>query len=105
MTFSSKLPEETPQSLWKDLSERGARMIMTIPCNSKVEDMSGFISICGDQSDLPILTVCVETPLKNKCIVSNIVFSSPEHYESILNKLVIDFSCNFNVLSYCEKIV
>ena len=95
MTFSSKLPNETPQSVWAELNNAGARILLTIPFGVPTDKMAGFISICGDKDSLPVLTMCVETPKQNKCIVSTIVYPSIREYETFVEKMLLDFSIEF----------
>lgn len=95
MSFYSKIPEKTPQDMWKELEELGGRMIETIPFGSNTEDMEGFICVLGKDQELPVLTFCIANPAKDKCITANIIFNSSEHYNIFIDKLNIDFIKNF----------
>ena len=96
MSFYSKVPERSPQDLWKEISSLDGRLIQTIPYNSSIENMDGFISVMGKEEELPVLSICVQSPTKEKCLVTNIVFSSKDHYNSFLNSLTIDMIKNFS---------
>ena len=96
MSFSAKI-KETPQSLLEEQKKLGARLIMTIPYNSTVDQMQGFISIIGGSPDglLPVLTVCVQNPNAG-ATVSTIVFKNDDHYLEFIDKLMADAYLNFN---------
>lgn len=95
MSFSSRV-EDTPQTLWKELEESGARLLMTIPFNSPIEKALGFMSVAGDTDNLPLLTICVINANTEKTTVSTIVFPNSKEFEKLVNKLYIDFATNFN---------
>jgi hypothetical protein len=97
MSFYSKVPVKTPQDLWEELSEIKARMIQTIPFDSSIDKMEGFICVAGKEDELPVISICVQNPSKDKCMVTNIVFRSRQDYESFLNTMTIDFVNNFNI--------
>lgn len=98
MSFSSKLNKETPQSLWSEQQSLGARLMTTIPFGSKVENMSGFISVMGSAKEgseflLPVLTICVEKP-SGGAIASTIVFPSQETYFKFIDSIHLDaYTC------------
>ena len=96
MSFYSKLPNTKPLDIWKELEESGSRIIETIPFGSSLEDMEGFLSITGKDNELPIMTFCVSNPTKDKCLVTNIVFSSVEHYNKVIDSINIDLVRYFN---------
>ena len=95
MSFSSRV-EDTPQTLWKELEQSGARLLMTIPFNSPIEIALGFMSVAGDQENLPLLTICVINANTERTTVSTIVFPNSKEFEKLVNKLYIDFATNFN---------
>ena len=96
MSFASGVPEETPQSLWSELQENNSRLLLTIPFGCEPEKMIGFVAVTGDVSCLPLLTICIEKPSKDRCIVTNIVFPSKEIYQEFVDKLYIDSKMNFS---------
>lgn len=96
MSFSSNLPKETPQSLWSELKKINSRLLLTIPFGSKEEDMVGFIAVTGGKDQaLPFLTMCVQKPTKEKCVVSTIVFPSADEYVKFSEKLYMDAVTRF----------
>ena len=97
MSFYSKLPNTNPLDIWKELKESGSRIIETIPFGSSLEDMEGFLSITGKDKELPVLTFCVSNPTKDKCLVTNIVFSSVDHYNQVIDYLSIDLVKFFDI--------
>ena len=100
MSFSSNLPKETPQSLWSELKKINSRLLLTIPFGAKEEDMVGFIAVTGNQNEaLPFLTMCVQKPTKEKCVVSTIVFPSSDEYVKFSEKLYMDAVTRFENLN------
>lgn len=97
MSFYSKIPEKTPQDMWKEIQEIDGRMIQTIPFESSEEDMEGFIAVIGKQDELPVITFCIANPQKDKTIAVNIVFDTLERYNSFIDNLNIDLFKNFNI--------
>lgn len=97
MTFSSKLPKETPQTLWSSLKKNNSRLILTIPFGSKPKDMQGFVSVTGNGNELPLLTICVQNVLQDKCTVTNMVFTDVKTYTDFIDGLFIDSRKNFNI--------
>jgi len=97
LSFSSKI-NETPQSLLEEQEKLGARLIMTIPFDSTVDRMQGFISVMGGNHNedylLPILTICVQNPNAG-ATVSTIVFKNDSHYLEFIDKLMTDAYLNF----------
>ena len=89
MSFSSNLKTETPQSLWSKQEEIGARMMLTLPFGSRVDQMDGFISVLGDKDALPVLTICVKKPTGG-AIASTVVFSSPGEYIDFIDRIHLD---------------
>ena len=75
MTFAAPVNEKTPQSVLKEQLDMGARLMLTIPFGSSVEDMEGFVSVMGskDVHD-PVMTLCIGKPTGG-CILSTIVFT------------------------------
>jgi len=97
LSFSAKI-KETPQSLLEEQERLGARLIMTIPFDSPVDSMQGFVSVMGgnnnDENFLPILTICVQNPNAG-ATVSTIVFKNDSHYLEFIDKLMTDAYLNF----------
>lgn len=97
MSFSAKI-KETPQSLLEEQKKLGARLIMTIPYDSSVDKMQGFISVIGgdhnNENLLPVLTICVQNPNAG-ATVSTIVFKGDSHYLEFIDKLMTDAYLNF----------
>ena len=97
MSFYSKIPKKTPIDVWEELKDSGARILETIPFGSSFDEMEGFISICGKGAELPLMTICISNPIKDKCLVTNVVFRSLDHYNSFLNSLNIDLVNFFDI--------
>jgi hypothetical protein len=100
MTFASKLDKETPQTLWKEQSELGARLMFTIPFGSPTDSMQGFISVLGSESveqdfSFPVMTICVEKPTGG-AIVSTVVFPDQDIYLDFIDKFHADAYSNFS---------
>ena len=100
MTFASTLNKETPQSVWKEQKDLGARLLFTIPSGSSEEDMQGFISTMGskdneDEFFFPVLTLCVEKP-SGGAIVSTLVFPSQDVYLNFIDKIHVDAYTSFS---------
>lgn len=97
MSFSAKI-KENPQSMLEEQKKLGARLIMTIPYNSTVDKMQGFVSVIGGASNeddlLPVLTICVQNPNAGST-VSTIVFKNDSHYLEFIDKLMTDAYSNF----------
>ena len=98
MTFAAKLDEETPQSIWSEQELLGGRMLLTIPFDSDIEDMQGFISTLGKDSfepaPFPVLTFCVAKPTGG-AIVSTIVFPSADIFLNFIDKIQCDAYSSF----------
>ena len=97
MSIAAKLDGDTPQSIWEDLDSFGARILMTIPFNSSIEKMQGFVSIMGSGSgndSIPTLTLCVSKP-SGGAIVSTIVCPSSDNYLDFADKLYTDAYTSF----------
>ena len=90
--------KETPQSLWEEQEVLGGRMILTIPFGANFKDMSGFISILGENKygkrTIPIITLCVGKPAGG-AIASTIVFRSENEYMSFIDRLHSDCYSKF----------
>mgnify|MGYP003111529693 CR=1 FL=1 len=97
MSFSANIPKETPQTLWSSLKEKNSRLLLTIPFGEKVEKMQGFVSITGEESELPLLTICVQNVNKNKCTVTNMVFPDVQTYADFVDRLFVDSRRSFDV--------
>jgi len=97
MSFYSKIPKKTPQDIWKEIQEIGGRIIQTIPFESSIEEMEGFIAVIGKEDELPVITFCVANPTKDKAIAVNIVFDSTDRYNSFIDNLNIDLFKNFSI--------
>mgnify|MGYP003133237821 FL=1 len=96
MTFAVPVPEETPQTLFKKQVDLGARLMLTIPFGSSVEDMEGFVSVMGSaDSHEPVITFCVGKPTGG-CVVSTIVFDGTKTYSDFVEKLHNDRYMNFD---------
>ena len=95
MNFSSKT-EQTPQELWEELEEMGGRLILTIPFGIEIGKARGFISINGDRETLPIMTICVENSLTERCTVTTMVFDSCDRYLDFVTRLWADSSMSFS---------
>ena len=94
MSMSSKISKSI-QEILKDMEEIDNRLITTIPFGSSIEKANGFISIAGKEGSFPIMTLCVQNPVTKMSTVSTIVFPSKEIYNSLIEKLLVDFSINF----------
>jgi len=95
MTFAAKA-NRTVQDLWKELDDAGSRVLLTIPFGVSIDEAKGFISVTGDvDSELPILTFCVENVLAERCTISTLVFPSKEEYLSFINKIWADHAAYF----------
>jgi len=95
MSFAVPTEKETPQTVWAEQKELGGRLLLTIPFDSKEEDMQGFISTMGSKEEgLPVLTMCVEKP-KGGAIVSTIVFPSAEKYMEFISTVWSDSFLHF----------
>ena len=94
MSLSAK-SEKTVYDILKELDGIGNRVIMTIPFGSKEEEATGFISIAGENDSFPIFTICVENPITKKSTVSTIVFPSKDLYNSMIEKMLVDYSIKF----------
>tara|TARA_B100000579_G_C22496711_1_gene695001 strand:+ start:370 stop:678 length:309 start_codon:yes stop_codon:yes gene_type:complete len=97
MSFASNVPKETPQTLWSSLNKKNSRILLTIPFSSKIEEMKGFVSVTGEEGELPLLTICVQNVNKNKCTVTNIVFPDSKTYTEFVDKLFVDSRSFFDV--------
>mgnify|MGYP003152648707 CR=1 FL=1 len=98
MTFAVPVPEETPQTLFKKQIDLGARLMLTIPFGSSVEDMEGFVSVMGSEdSHEPVITFCVGKPTGG-CVVSTIVFDGTITYSNFIEKLYNDRYINFDLV-------
>ncbi len=95
MTFAAPVNEKTPQSVLKEQLDMGARLMLTIPFGSSVEDMEGFVSVMGskDVHD-PVMTFCIGKPTGG-CILSTIVFDGTKTYSDFIEKLHSDRYINF----------
>ncbi len=82
--------KDSPQELLKEIESHGGRLLLTIPFNSSPDKCVGFITVSGDETSLPILTICVQSISLEKCTVSTIVFPSPEDYTSFVEKIYFD---------------
>jgi hypothetical protein len=98
MSFASKLDEETPQSVWEEQEGLGARLLLTIPFGSSMEDMRGFISLLGEESfedaPFPVITFCVGKPVGG-AIVSTIIFPNSDLYLDFIDSLHCDAYAHF----------
>jgi hypothetical protein len=104
MTFAVPASEKTPQSLFKEQSDLGARLMLTIPFGSSTEDMEGFVSVMGTEaSHEPVITFCVGKPTGG-CIVSTIVFDGTETYSDFIEKLHTDRYINFEAITSSETV-
>lgn len=75
----------------------GARLLMTIPYDSAIDKMQGFVSVIGGSNNddlLPVLTICLQNP-NGGAIVSTIVFRNDSHYLDFTDKLMTDAYLNF----------
>ncbi len=98
MTFAVPASERTPQSLFKEQVDLGARLMLTIPFGSSTEDMEGFVSVMGSQeSHEPVITFCVGKPTGG-CVVSTIVFDGTNTYSDFIEKLHTDRYINFDTV-------
>lgn len=97
MSFSANIPKETPQTLWSTLKEKNSRMILTIPFGSSPKDMKGFVSVTGEDEELPLLTICVQNVNKNKCTVTNMIFPDVKTYSDFVDRLFVDSRKNFKI--------
>ena len=95
MNFSAKV-KQTPQELWAELEELGGRLMLTIPFGEDISKARGFISINGDKSCLPVMTVCIENVSTERCTVTTVVFDSKDRYMNFVTKLWSDNSINFS---------
>ena len=100
MTFASKIDRETPQTLWKEQEALGGRLLTTIPFGSPTEQMQGFVSVMGSESNeegfsFPVLTFCIEKP-SGGAIASTIVFPDQDIYLDFIDKFHIDAYSNFS---------
>ena len=104
MTFAAPVNEKTPQSVLKEQLDMGARLMLTIPFGSSVEDMEGFVSVMGSK-DIhdPVMTLCIGKPTGG-CILSTIVFDGTKTYSTFIDKLHSDRYINFELLNE-DKIV
>lgn len=96
MSFSAKLPKETPQTLWSSLSKNNSRILLTIPFGVSIEKMNGFVAVTGGGKDLPLLTICVENVNKERCTVTNMIFPDVKTYTNFIDSLFIDSRKNFD---------
>ena len=104
MTFAAPIDEKTPQSVLKEQLDMGARLMLTIPFGSTINNMEGFISVMGAKNiHDPVMTFCVGKPTGG-CIVSTIVFDNSKTYSSFIEKLHNDRYINFELLDE-DKIV
>ena len=95
MSFAAPLNDQTPQSVWGEQKRLGGRIILTIPFDSKVDEMQGFVSVMGSaEAELPVLTLCVEKP-SGGAIVSAIVFPSAKRYMEFVQHIQNDALINF----------
>ena len=95
MSFSANIPKETPQTLWSTLKEKNSRMLLTIPFGSSTKEMKGFVSVTGEDEELPLLTICVQNVHKEKCTVTNMVFPDTKTYLDFVDRLFVDSRKNF----------
>tara|TARA_Y100000034_G_C6548919_1_gene237077 strand:+ start:24 stop:347 length:324 start_codon:yes stop_codon:yes gene_type:complete len=97
--FASKSDEDTPQTLWEDQQNLGARMMLTIPFGATYEEMQGFVSVLGESGDeaapFPVITFCVAKP-SGGAIVSTIVFSSAGRYTDFVERIYVDCYSKFS---------
>lgn len=94
MSLSSKV-KKTVQDILNDLDDVGNRILLTIPFGCDKKDATGFVSVAGEKDSFPILTICVENPLTKNSTVSTIIFPKKEIYNSLIEKLLVDYSLNF----------
>jgi hypothetical protein len=104
MTFAVPANERTPQSLFKEQADLGARLMLTIPFGSSTEDMEGFVSVMGSQeSHEPVVTFCVGKPTGG-CVVSTIVFDGTRTYSDFIEKIHTDRYINFDTVKNGESV-
>lgn len=104
MTFAVPANEKTPQSLFKEQVDLGARLMLTIPFGASTEDMEGFVSVMGSQeSHEPVITFCVGKPTGG-CVVSTIVFDGTNTYSDFIEKLHTDRYINFDTVVNDETV-
>jgi len=104
MTFAVPVNERTPQSLFKEQADLGARLMLTIPFGSSAEDMEGFVSVMGSQeSHEPVMTFCVGKPTGG-CVVSTIVFDGTRTYSDFIEKIHTDRYINFDTVKNGESV-
>ena len=92
MTFAAPVNEKTPQSVLKEQLDMGARLMLTIPFGSSVEDMEGFVSVMGskDVHD-PVMTLCIGKPTGG-CILSTILFVILSSINSSKDSLIVSLT-------------
>jgi len=99
MTVAAKFDEETPQSMWEEQEALGGRILFTIPFNSSIENMQGFISVIGEDdfepAPFPVLTFCIAKPTGG-AIVSTVVFPSPDLFLYFVAKIHLDAYSRFD---------
>ena len=104
MTFAVPVNEKTPQSVLKEQLDMGARLMLTIPFGSTINNMEGFISVMGAKNvHDPVMTFCVGKPTGG-CVVSTIVFDNSKTYSTFIEKLHNDRYINFELLDE-DKVV
>ena len=99
MTVAAKFDEETPQSMWEEQEELGGRILFTIPFDSSIKNMQGFISVIGESgfepAPFPVLTFCVAKPTGG-AIVSTVVFPTPDLFLDFVDKIQVDAYSRFD---------
>ena len=93
MSFSACM-EYTSKEILEEQISIGGRLIMLIPFGSKIDNMSGFVSVLGREGDLPVLTMCVDAQ-NGKALLSTIVFKSSDHYMDFVENLYLDANLQF----------
>tara|TARA_B100000131_G_scaffold323253_1_gene380979 strand:+ start:1408 stop:1725 length:318 start_codon:yes stop_codon:yes gene_type:complete len=97
MSIAAKTDIDTPQTVWDDIESFGGRLLMTIPFNSSVDKMKGFIAIMGEGSgedSVPTLTLCVSKPTGG-AIISTVVCPNSDNYLDFADKLYTDAYTSF----------